>query len=363
MTFCSTPAGRLTSRLGSLTTAAAFVASSTFLQADIRAVVDFGAYGASALNGKGQAALNENQGRAFAGLWQSGVVRPLGGESPGFYSAALGLNDHGLVVGYGPGVSCAGCAVAVHAIVWQPNGTQAILPHLPADTARGRTDGSEARAINNTGDIVGWSFRGVPGRGGWQRAVRWRGGRAHELATGADGLSSAALSINEGGDVVGWAELTRTGGRPAPRRAVLWSGTTVTDLGSLAGVAGSSVAYKVNDKRTVVGTSDAAGGGKRAFRWEGKAMTALNPLDGDTDSEAFAVNNRGVVAGTSSKSSCPTCAPRAVVWRGGVATDLNTQIPAASGWQLREAVDIDDTGRVIGRGTLDGESRFFLLEL
>ena len=42
--------------------------------------------------------------------------------------------------------------------------------------------------------------------------------------------------------------------------------------------------------------------------------------------------------------------------------DLNTLIPANSGWVLTEARAINSSGQIVGNGIKDGEQRAFLLK-
>ena len=67
----------------------------------------------------------------------------------------------------------------------------------------------------------------------------------------------------------------------------------------------------MNDSGVVVGTGD-TGSGRHAFRWHGGVMTDLGTLPGASRSEAYGINENGVVAGTSYR---PTGEPRAVIWR------------------------------------------------
>ena len=53
--------------------------------------------------------------------------------------------------------------------------------------------------------------------------------------------------------------------------------------------------------------------------------------------------------------------PRAFLWRNGEMTDLNTLIPAGTGWILESAAGISDGGQIVGYGTLSGKRRAFLL--
>lgn len=359
MALSTTKRTQLTSLMSCLTLVAVFSAPS-YLAADSRRfqVTDLGSNAPSELNERGQVAINQNAGRAIAGLWDRGSVRVLDEPNPSYYSGALGINNQGQVVGYGPATSCFACPLSTHAMIWQPDGTRTMLPHLAPSSSRAEANGSEAQAINNRGDIVGWSFRGVAGRGGWQQAVLWRNGQATELAP-ADTASSAAYGINDNGDVVGWVSVATPEG--FRNRPFLWSGS-MTNLAPLAAGNGSAIAYAINSTRQVVGTADIADGGKRAVRWENGSVADLGTLNGDTDSEAFAINTRGDVGGKSYNRGCPTCAPRAVIWTNGQIRDLNQLIAADSGWQLQEVIDIDDEGRVAGRGLLNGEPRYFLLE-
>jgi probable HAF family extracellular repeat protein len=109
-----------------------------------------------------------------------------------------------------------------------------------------------------------------------------------------------------------------------------------TDLGSLGG---DTTAVALNEAGVVVGTS--AG---HAFRWQNGQLTDLGTLGGDT-SRAAAVNENGVVAGTSTDADGRD---HAVIWRGARIVDLG----------LGTAVGINDRGQVIGdRTTATGTRR------
>ncbi len=41
--------------------------------------------------------------------------------------------------------------------------------------------------------------------------------------------------------------------------------------------------------------------------------------------------------------------------------DLNSLIPAGSGWALSVARDINDAGQIVGEGVINGQQRAFLL--
>lgn len=340
-------------------------------------VIDLGLYGPAAINDRHQVAMREQlrntstpagdmlSSHPFAALWHSGTMLALARDEE--YTAAAGLNNLGRVVGYGPASPCAGCPATTEARLWHADGIAETLPGL--FESQPAASGAEAHAINDKDEIVGWAFRYVS-RGLWQRAMRWRHGQAEAL--GADGSgSSAAFAINELGDAVGWVEFESTGELLAPQRAALWSADarSTTNLGALGGTQARSVAHDINTAREIVGASDTVAGnpsttpgaGRRAFLWKRGAMTALGTLEGHPDSEAFAVNARGEIVGTSYKHLCGPCRPRAVRWIAGGVVDLNSEIPPDSGWHLMEATDVNDDGCIVGRGLLNGQSRYFLL--
>jgi len=51
----------------------------------------------------------------------------------------------------------------------------------------------------------------------------------------------------------------------------------------------------------------------------------------------------------------------AFLWENGAMTDLNTLLPAGTGWILTAATAINDNGDIVGIGLLDGQVHGFLL--
>jgi len=86
-------------------------------------------------------------------------------------------------------------------------------------------------------------------------------------------------------------------------------------------------------------------------------MSDLGTLGGDF-SLANRINNRGQVVGLSRTKDGEM---HAILWQSGVMTDLNSLIPADSGWVLVEATDINRHGEIVGLGTISGETHAFLL--
>ena len=81
--------------------------------------------------------------------------------------------------------------------------------------------------------------------------------------------------------------------------------------------------------------------------WKNGTVRDLGTLAGDTSSSASAINNRGLIVGYSNS--------RAVVWRDGTVTDLNSLLPANSGWELVSAKAINNRGEIVGYGEHNGQ--------
>ena len=90
-------------------------------------------------------------------------------------------------------------------------------------------------------------------------------------------------------------------------------------------------------------------------------VTDLGALGGGQGSEAFGINDRGQVVGAS-YGEPNGAAGRAVLWEGnGPVVDLNTRLPAGTGWRLLSARAINGRGQIVGQGRMGGRLRTFLL--
>jgi probable HAF family extracellular repeat protein len=106
---------------------------------------------------------------------------------------------------------------------------------------------------------------------------------------------SEALAINEPGQIVGWSS---TSSNPPYAHAVLWSAAhVIQDLGTLGG--NTSTAVDINASGQVIGMSDVSGGGQHGFLWtSGGGMQDLTTLLGYPASGVAAINDAGQIAGS-----------------------------------------------------------------
>ena len=209
-------------------------------------------------------------------------------------------------------------------------------------------------------------------------------------------LHTRAHGINNLGQLVG------TGKEAEPTfltHAVLWpdSNTEAVDLGFLGQGTplNYSEAYGVNDLTHVVGNSN-VGTLVRGFLWRDGQMIDLGALPGQVVSEAYAINNVGLIAGKSNFypvtwtydvenpgststinelpiptgffSATPTAVndsgdvvgyagspnidAHAILWRDGIAIDLGVW----PGGHYSVANGINNIGHIVGTGTVAGDN-------
>ena len=199
---------------------------------------------------------------------------------------------------------------------------------------------SVPHAINRSGEIAGQAdYRSRRGQG----AVVWTpDGRLTILTTlgyTGRGLQGTALAINTAGEVAGMAR-TATGSL----HATLWRNGTPLDLHTVEGQ--SSMAQGLNNVEQVVGHVILADNTARGFVWLPlTGMLLLPPLPGDTYAYAYAINDEGIVVGSSVNA---TAVARAVRWVNGVVEDLN--ILVGTGTALATAVAITQQGQIVVNG-------------
>ena len=129
----------------------------------------------------------------------------------------------------------------------------------------------------------------------------------------------------------------------------------MTDLGTLGGK--SSRANGINALGAIVGAAEVKRGTMHAFVYKAGAMHDLGTL-GYPVSEARGINRRGQIVG----DVWVTADVRhAFIYEGGKMHDLNKEIDPHSGWLLSIAHAINNSGRIVGVGTIKGEEHGFLL--
>src|SRR5215210_5316715 len=277
-------------------------------------------------------------------LYSDGQMQDLG-TLGGPYAYATDINDADKVVGSS---TMNAEAIERHAFLYGGGQMQDL------GTLQGYSE-SYATAINNNDEVVGLSSMTFQDQ---ERAFLYSDGVMRDLGT-LGGATSSALGINEAGKAVGGAATSNGEGH-----AFLYSGGQMQDLGTLGG--SYSRAYDINDADKIVGSSTTRGDAEQhTFLYSGQNMQDLGTLEGYTSySYPTAINNADQVVGQSSDSEGTE---HPFLYSDGVMRDLNSLIPADSGWELTNAQDINDKGYIVGLGqnfnvgNNGGESHAFLL--
>ena len=185
-------------------------------------------------------------------------------------------------------------------------------------------------------------------------AFLWRSGKMLDLGILGAGPDSVANAVNDRDQVIG----VDVAADSPNGVAWLWQDGRKTALGNLGGA--STNAFALNNRGQVVGKSQIGSGEEEhAFLWQGGRMSDLGALPGDDNSEAFDINEQGQVVGISCTGQFP-CHP--VIWTNGIPVDVNTLLPAASGWQLFDANAVNERGQIVGGGiNADGQFHAYLL--
>ncbi len=321
-------------------------------------------------------------GSAKALEYQITIIEPTGLAYP------FCINDNGQIVG------SIGTSNNYDSFIWK-DGNFTLL-NKPNDV-----DSMIARSINNSGQIVGeclmppsyaFAIRGfllegesllyLPPLGSNQLSTAYginnRGyiaGQARENGntrlgcvwepvtlnpnniTDIVGISwGRAMGINDNNEAVGDFS---TSSNPARRAFIYDDVNGLRDIGVLPGQV-QSYGYAINNKSQVVGYSTGSPDGYHAFLYDDSngVMTDLGTLNGAVDSAAYSISNSGIIVGRSiwADDSAKGC-----LWIDGQIIDVNNLLYTDLDWTITLTRSINNNGRIVGTGVLDGQGYAILL--
>lgn len=278
-------------------------------------------------------------------FWDNGTLSELGFLSGANATYANSINNFGQVVG-----SSGLLGSSSSAFVWQ-DGIMSSLGTPPASICTGCYY-TTANDINDQGQVVGnlVNLSLDPAQLGFV----WANGTLTDTIAPSY-LINDANAINNAGQVIATA-------------SARWSITYVWNNGIFTALdtpqERTSITYvkatDINNAGQVVGSFSILpffSSDRATLLWDGNTGTILDNFDGNVFS-ANSINDATLVVGSRPIS---TTTSQAVLWEDGELFDLNTLIPADSGWELVSASKINNKNQIVGTGKINGESRGFLL--
>jgi probable HAF family extracellular repeat protein len=192
--------------------------------------------------------------------------------------------------------------------------------------------------VNDAGQITGHAAFGSTSVG---HPFLWENGVMKDLGLPAGFTTARGEAINNFGQVAGYAMVQVNGAWTS--RAFVWSSSSGYQLLPGRNGATSNQAVAINDNGVVAGTS-----GGHAAIWINGAVTDIHTLPGGYSS-AWDVNSSGEVVGT---YWGPGSQGEAFKWTATTGMQLVRTMSGSSG----EALGINDSGTIVGWGAVPGAS-------
>jgi probable HAF family extracellular repeat protein len=226
------------------------------------------------------------------------------------------------------------------------------------------TDVSIAFDINGLNDVVGEAATASgPSRAFLHHGISGKLSLATDNLGTLGGLQSGASCVNNYEQVIGWSNLACPSGSPVSR-IFLWEKGSMKNLGTPFALPGN-IADPTGMPRHVQVVS-LLQRLKDTSREGGECMNAR------TNAKGTPINPQTVgyavlyyAPGNPRSANCVAAGlqsfTRAVAYDGTKMVDLNTLIPAKSGWYLEKAFGINTAAQIVGQGRIKGQLHAFVL--
>ena len=283
-------------------------------------IVDLGVgYEVFALNDSNQIVgsfPSQNQGV----LWQDGKLVSLDNQ---LGRLALDINNNGQVVGQNN----------ARAYVWDINNGIQYLSSV----------NSAAMKINNNGEIVGWTNYSNNGY-----STLWYHGQETIISDGG-GNGVYDYGINDNGLITGSVR------NYGPLETFVYQDGILQTLN-----VGEFNPRDININGDIVGIiyTNEDGHPLHAGLYQNGTLTDLGTLEGGFQSEAFAINDSGLIVG---RLEGGDLGHKAFLWKNGSINLLNSMVLGENNWNIEAAFDINNNGQIIGIADFNSQQHAVLL--
>ncbi len=257
------------------------------------------------------------------------------------YTVAQDVNGSGQVVGYDDSTPTR------QAFIWdRVRGTRAVADF---GTVVGKKARSEAYGVNGLGHVVGryLSPDGIFDSFLWSPGAGW-----HKLQRPEPGYGTEAFRVNDQDEAVGTTH--------GQLQGVYWrSDGTSLEMGNLLSQYENNP-YDINGLSHVCGWTWGPLGDVAYFWADGVYTPIFNPIRRDFYMSGNAINDSDLMVGSMYRDYYT---PSAFQWTadGGV-VQLNSLLnESGQGWDLQEAIGVNNPGQITGYGRHNGQYAAFLL--
>ncbi len=299
----------------------------------------------------------DGSGNDHAALWSSGSLQMLGQLSTGDQSDAYAISAGGRIAGDDYSTTS-----SVDGVYW--NGAGAANQVGPFDGVDPSSDFTVLNDVDAAGDLAG--FTPLSSTDPSSTGLLFQG--ASEVEVGQSDLGGQPGGTVVGGITPAGSLMLGSVTTGSGTNYYLWSSASPSGPGTAlsitpprndaVGLDGAEFGTEINNDLasdgTVLGYTGSRSSGANFIRLPNGTVTPVSGLF-----HANAVNASHIVAGDIITGS--PAAQHAASWSTGTVTDLNTLLPANSGWVLIDALAINDRGDIVGIGEFNGQEAGFLL--
>jgi probable HAF family extracellular repeat protein len=284
-----------------------------------------------------------NQSRAV--LWKRGKIIDLGSFG-GNQNAALAINDGGQIAGNSLNTVPDPYSL-VDLLLGTSNGTQTrgFLWQQGEMQDIGTLGGNDTNAglINETGQIAGFSYTNTTANSTFGiptvHPFLWDKEKGMQDLGTLGGVFGVPTWLNNRGQVIGQSDLAGD----LDSHPFLWTQGRLFDLDTITSGGQPIFADAIDDAGEIIGAAAFPNEPFDAYIWRDGVATDLGHVSGDCGSEAFGINSRDQIVGSS--LLCDGSSSNAFLWENGELVDLNTLVPLNSP-HLIFAIGINERGEI-----------------